>query len=246
MGLPEQERFTLQNVAERLGTDVSHVEEMVCTLKFKYIIVRGEIIAGLPQTRHVYFDQDLFRERRPKLPELRDNEKKKLIAQIRSLMRNQPDRTPNAVFAKHAERRIDRIRKGIPEDYTYWPIGPNEVAVLWESKHWNRPQEEVVIYIPQVALKAFEQEYGRQKESTAEKAKKKDKSPALDPSEIRPSNWYGTAQVAKFLGKNKKYVQNNFDAIIRSRNLNARRQGRSREVQGKSLRDSMEKNDSES
>jgi hypothetical protein len=243
MELPPQQEFTLENVAHSLKTSVAHVEEMVSTGVFKHIIVKGENI------RHFYFDQDLFRERRPKLPDLRKEDKDRKEAQIRWLLAKNPDRTPDKEYEREAARRIDRIRKNIPEDDTFYRIGPNEVALLWQpsqpSEKWTRPIEGI-IYIPRLALEAFEQEHGHQNESNAEKAKKKDTNPALDPSMIRPDRWYGPASVARALQLDEKYVRNHIDAIIRSRQLTAKREGVHPKVTGKSLRDAMERNDAES
>jgi hypothetical protein len=210
MGLPAQEQFTLENVADRLSTSAPHVEEMVRTLKFKYIIVKGEMIGGSPLTRHLYFDRDLFRQHHPEQPVvLTKKEKDRLIAQIRSLNAKQPDRTENAVFTKAAEREIDRIQKDVHEECPYRHIGPNEVANLRPSSQpWERPQEEVVIYIPREVLEAFKQEHGLQNESNAEKAKKKDRRPAADLPTIKPEKEYDTYWVAKFLKVTQEHVQN--------------------------------------
>jgi hypothetical protein len=227
---------------------VSDIKELVRTLQFTHIIVIGELIGGSPQTRHLYFDRALWTQGWGK-PERRKIERK--------------EQKRNKIFADHqakawketfgTEMPFEPTLRNAREECVYrnfYNIGPDEVANLWcpysPQQEWTRPKGRVQVYIPRSAVEAFEQKHGLQNEPKAEKAKKKDKSPAPDPSVIKPDSWYGTAQVAVLLGRNKKYVQNNIDAIIRSRKLIARRHGVHCEVQGKSLRDSMEKNDSES
>ena len=105
MGLPPQKRFTLKNVADRWGTSVPHVEEMVRNRKFNPIIIEMQVLGGPPITRHVYFDQDLYLQYYPE-PQVVLTEKKeeRLIAQIRSSDAKQPKRCSVRCSRKQEKR----------------------------------------------------------------------------------------------------------------------------------------------
>ena len=253
MGLPEQERFTLEEVATRWGTSVPHVEEMVRTLKFKYIIVKGEIIGGSPHTRHLYFKQDLWTQYYLALPvvlpddqkKLKDQKKQKklMIKQIQPSLAKLP-KVP--AFTEAAQREIDRIQKGEHEARTYHNIGPTEVAHLWQpspsSKQWERPKEAVVIYIPRVALEAFEKEHGLLEEENTKISKRKEKSSAPDLSEIDLKKWYPTRLAAQFLRVTQKHLQNNINNGL----FVATKRGGRWEMQGRAIHNYLEKKNSES
>lgn len=59
MGLPDQELFTVQEVATRWGKSESYVEEQLRKREFKYVILECEL-AGSPLIRHLYFDKALW------------------------------------------------------------------------------------------------------------------------------------------------------------------------------------------
>lgn len=238
MGLPVQERFTLEEVATRWGTTVPYVEERVDALQFKYFIVKGEVMGGSTLIRHVYLDQTLWTQHYPAQPVVLTGDQKDLmIKQIQSLLTKQPE-VP--AFTEAAQRDIDRIRKGQHEEHTHHNIGPNEVANL--CKRWTRPKEAVVIYIPRVALEAFEKKHGLLEEENTKISKKKEKSSAPDISEIDPKKWYSTHLAAPLLRVTQKHLQNN----INNGKFVATKRGSRWEMQGSAILNYLEKKNSES
>jgi hypothetical protein len=234
VGFPEQERFTLADVAIRLDKRVSYVKDMVRTLQFTHIIVVGELIGGSSLTRHLYFDRALWTQGWGK-PERRKIERK--------------EQKRNKIFADHhakawketfgTEAPFEPILKTAREECvyrTFYNIGPNEVANLWcpypPQEEWTRPKGHVQVYIPRSAVEAFKQKHGLPEEAKTNTEKKKDRSPAPDLSTIMPMQWYATRLAARYLGMTEKYLQND---LIPSGKLKAQKRGRRNEVQGQEI-----------
>lgn len=222
MGLPELERFTLEQAAIRLRETVPYVEEMVRTLRFTHIIIVGELIGGSPLTRHLYFDRALWIKHFGKKMEIDPAGRlKELEEQIKRYEKE---------WKKRFGEKFDpsTLRKAFEEHIgpTACNIGPNEVANLWNpfppQNEWKRPREPVQVYIPRLAVEAFERKHGLRHEANAQKAEKIDKGPIPDASEIEPEKWYSTYHTARFLGVTQKHVQNRLIDKLRAEKTGGR------------------------
>jgi len=207
MAFPEQDRFTVKEVADRWSKTEAYVEELLRTLRFKYIIVVEEI-GGAPITRHLYFDQSLWiKHYGNKIKEHRDKIRKdteQCFEKVRKF---------DGKLAKPPKWWLKELQdvnpKAADEEISY-TIGPDEIANLWSppfsQKEWKRPKEAREVFIPRSTVEGFERKHGFHRER--QMAEKIDRGPMPDGSEVNPNKWYSTAQTAKLLSRAQKYVQN--------------------------------------
>lgn len=181
MALPEQERFTVEDVAAIWKKSPAYVDELLRTRQFTHIIIVGELIGGLPLTRHLYFDRAHW---------------------------------------------IKDFGDKIASDDTAYNIGPNEVANLWNpfpsQNEWKRPKDSVQVYIPRLAVEAFERKHGLQREANVHTEEKIDKDSIPDVSQIDPLKWYTTSRTARLLGVTQKHLQNRLIRKLRAEKTGGR------------------------
>lgn len=251
MGLPGQERFTIEEVATRWAKPASYVEEMLRTRQFTHIILVGELIRGSRLTRHLHFDRALWiKHYGKKLASDR-------AARLKTLQCDKFVKKRNAIFAAYeaqhwkenfgGEARWERIPEGKAPYPTFYNIGPHEVANLWNpvpaQTEWTRPTEGVRVFIPLSAVKAVERKHGVSNNANAQQAKKKDRCPVPDLSEIMLGKGYSTSETARFLGVTQKYIQN---VLIPENKLKAVRRPHHWYVNGQEIRAYLQKYDSKS
>jgi len=222
MALPEQERFTVEDVAAIWKKSPAYVDELLRTRQFTHIIIVGELIGGLPLTRHLYFDRAHW---------IKDFGNK--IASDRA----HQDQVLEEL--EKAGKKIKRDREPPFEEKdrdTAYNIGPNEVANLWNpfpsQNEWKRPKDSVQVYIPRLAVEAFERKHGLQREANVHTEEKINKGSISDVSQIDPLKWYSTSHTARFLGVTQKHVQNR---LIRK--LRAEKTGGRWRIQGQRIRE---------
>ena len=240
MALPSQEKFTLDEVAQLRGWTTNYVEELVYARKFKHIIVKGELIAGSSLTRHVYFDQALwiehFGDKVTIDPVTRKKEYEADVKREQAYWEKEYGQRAKLHQTKHGEE-IKFNPAGLEKWYeqnvckTFCNIGPNEVAYLWQpsfpSAKWALP-EEGTIYIPRVALEAFEKNHGL-KAININKGKNNDDRTAPDLSEVLPDRWYTVDQAARLLDLAPKYLRND---LIPLGKLKAEKRGKRNLIKG--------------
>jgi hypothetical protein len=198
MALPEHDRFTLEDLADRWKKSIAYIDELVRTCQFSHILVIGERIGNARLTRHVYFDRATYvAHYGDKVAYDRGARQKEYEETVRRLQKDWKKR-----FGTGAQFDPTSLRQQYEERYApHYDIGPHEVASLWNEKEWKRPGEQVRVYVPRSAVRAFEQKHGIARE-------RNDKSPIPDISEIQSEKWYTTAQAARFLDVTHKYLQN--------------------------------------
>lgn len=226
MALPEQKRFTIEDLANRWEKSPDYVDELIRTCQFGYIIVVGELIAGSPLTRHVYFDPALWKQHYEQ--KIKDRQDK-----IRA-------ETERYIEYFKAVKTFDGKKRRIPDwwmnkckttEDRFFDIGPLEVANLADPLLWKRPNG-AGIYIHRSVVKRFERKHDVRSEPRTGNRGEKQKGPRPDVSEIKPEKWYGTDLAAKFINRSQKYVQNN---LIPNGKLNAVKNRGRQEIQGREL-----------
>jgi hypothetical protein len=214
MELPAQERFTLQDVANRLNISLRHVEELVCSLTFNYIIVTDEVVGGPPLTRHLYFDRGLWLEhygerlKHDRAAQLNIMRADKSVRRRLKIFAKFDETSRNRIFKEKAPSRIPEKNRALP---TFYNLGPHEVANLWEpctpQKRYTWP-EGCQLHIHRSEVEAVAKQYGCDQPVHAQRPKEVRMEPPPSLSGIIPDRLYTSAQAAKYLGRSHHYLQN--------------------------------------
>jgi len=241
MGFPEQERFTVEDLAGRWQKSSEYIAEQISSLQFTHITLVEKIGGGSLLTRHLYFDKATWKKDYGK--QIEDLQKK--------AERNAKEHYERVLAGAKASRNkhIKLLEKRIKTDLrtvhvskTSYKIGPDEVANLWEPwppRHeWRRKEEHVQVYITRSAVESFERKHAIQQKGKTERAEKADRDPLLDLSAVISNRWYFTFEAARFLGMQQKYLQND---LIPNGKLPAKRVGKRYVILGEEIRNYAKK-----
>lgn len=181
MGFPEQERFTAEDVARRWEKSPAYIDELIRTLQFTHIIVVGELIGDSPLTRHLYFDRALWIE---------DYGKKLQRDPAIRLKELEESIEHHTKYQEKLGLTFDpsTLRRTHAEDIgpTYCYIGQDEIANFWNPSpprnEWKQPKEPVQVYIPLLAVEAFEKKHSLNGQANLEQRK----APERRSASVRP------------------------------------------------------------
>jgi len=255
MALPEQERFSIEEVAKRWDKEPNYVNELIRTIKFTHIIIVGEQIGSSTLTRHLYFDEATWIEhygsrvaidQKDQQAHLKECET--LIARFQQKLKEE-EKQKKAAGDLHPGETLHWDPTSLRKQYeqerhrSFYNIGPDEVANLWKpvprQDEWTRPTEEPVeVLIPLAALRKFEQDHDLSEKTSHNEVEDYDRHAVPDLSKVDPAKWYRTNLAARFLGKDVKYLRNE---LIPSKKLASEKRGRNTFVSGQAILDYSKK-----